>query len=98
MEDKEAQYIADKMELDRTDEIFDVLIHRSAIKDREQGMGQEDIKKIKTVIAAGNLHISTARAKMTALKFVGHQENQARLKEAVQRRVKDALRPVEDGE
>ena len=97
MDDKQAQYIADKMELDRTDEIFDVLIGRSSITDRSKGMGEEEIKKIRTVIAAGNLHVATARSKMTALRFVGHQENQARLKEAVQRRVKDALRPTEDG-
>lgn len=85
------QEVADKMDLDRTDEIFDVTIKRTGYKDEKVLLsGDDEIKKAKIVIAAGNLHVKSAQTKATALRFIGYQNSIRATKDAIFRRVRNS--------
>lgn len=88
--------IADKMNLDRTDAVFDALVKRSKITDTSLPLDEMGIKQTRAVISSGNLHVATARAKLSALKIVGYRDNMDKLKHAVEARVRRARKPRRD--
>lgn len=87
MQEKE---IADKMNLTTTENVFEALVHRSKITDRSVPFDEIAIKQSRAVIAGGNLHVATARAKMSALKIVGYHDNLEKLKMSVQKKSRNA--------
>ena len=90
----EPNRIIEKMDLERTDKLFDSLISRSKVHS-EKPLGKQETTNARVVIASGNLHVSTARAKLTAIKLAGHLDESRQIKSAVERRVRDAYKPTE---
>ncbi len=87
-----SEEISKKLDLDRTGEIFDSLIERSKINNTKLPFGDDQIKQVKTVLSAGNLHERTARTKVTALRLTGYRDNLAQLKNAIVRKARKARR------
>lgn len=92
-EEKEFKDLAGSMDLSRTGEIFDSLIHRSKIHDKALPFDEAEIKKAKAVLGAGNLHVNSARVKIGALRLVGYRENLGRLQAAIERKSRNARKP-----
>lgn len=92
-EKHEGKKISDSMDLSKTEGIFDSLIVRSRINDKSLPFDDAEIKKAKAVIGAGNLHVSSARVKVGALRLVGYTDSLAKLKIAVERKSRNARRP-----
>lgn len=90
---KEANDISVKMNLERTDEIFNSLISRSNINDKSAKFDEDAIKAAKAVLASGNLHVKTAAVKLGAIKLAGYYTNMERLKTAIEKRARNARRP-----
>ncbi len=84
--------IADALDLGKTSEIFDSLIRRSDINGKAS-FNEEEVKKAKAVLSAGNLHVKSAQVKLGALRLVGHFENTKALKIAIERNARSARKP-----
>lgn len=93
--DGEMRKVADQMNLDRTEGIFESLIDRSKILDRSIPLDESALKNTRAVLASGNLHVKTAVARISALRFAGYRENMGRLKLAVEKKAREALRPTD---
>ena len=90
MIEKQLSDVAEKMDLERTNELFDITIARADFKSKEPFKDDNDIKKARVVVQMGNIHINTAKTKMSAIRLIGYQNNLSQLKNAVQRKVRNA--------
>lgn len=90
MIEKQLSDVADKMDLERTGELFDITIARADFKSKELFKDDNDIKKARVVVQMGNIHINTAKTKMSAIRLIGYQNNLSQLKHAVQRKVRNS--------
>jgi hypothetical protein len=81
--------LVDQLDTGRTNEIFDSMIVRSKINDRSKELGEDAVKQARVVIGSGNLHINTARAKMSAIRMVGYTDGLVKTKLAVQRKIRN---------
>lgn len=79
--------VDDKLNLDRTDKLFDSSISRSGSNDQSK-YTDEDIKKQRLVIGFGNLHVNTAKLKVSVVRMRGYRDNVTNLKRAVDRKVR----------
>lgn len=86
----ELKKVDDKLSMDRTDELFDSAIKRSGANNRNSDYTEDDIKKQRLVIGFGNLHINTARAKLSIVRMRGYQSANRGLKQSVDRRLRNA--------
>ncbi len=82
--------INDKLDLAKTEEIFDSLIKRSDIHNTAKDLDGAELQKVKAVVAGGNLHVKTAQIKIAAIRLAGFRDGIRDTKLAVQRRVRNA--------
>lgn len=92
-EEKEFKDLAEQMDLSKTGDIFDSLIERSKVNNKGLPLDEAEIKKVKTVLGAGNLHVNAARVKVGALRLVGYRDNLSKLKIAIERKSRNARKP-----
>lgn len=85
------QRIVETMDTKRTSSVFDALINSTGIKDAGD-IDDTKMKKIKAVIAMGNVHVRTAATAITGIRLVGHYQNQGKLKAAIERKTREALK------
>ncbi len=85
-----ASDIEGKMDLTKTEQIFDSLIKRSGINDTTKSLDDAEIRKVKTVLGGGNLHIRTAQIRVTLLRLAGFRDGIRQTKLAVQKKVRNA--------
>lgn len=91
MKDK-LKEVADHMDLGRTEELFDITIRRADFKSKDPFNGDEDIRKAGLVVKMGNVHINTAKTKISAIRMIGYIDNTRKLTLAVKRRTRRAIR------
>lgn len=85
-----SQEIDSQMDLDKTEKIFYSLIARSHINDTSKEMTPEEIKKINAVLQGGNLHVNTAKVKISATRLAGFRDGIRQTKLTVQRKTRNA--------
>ena len=81
--------VNEKLDINRTDQIFDSIIHRAKVNDRSAPMNDDELKKVNAVIKAGNLHVNTAKTKVSVFRFIGYRDNQEKIKLAIDRKVRN---------
>lgn len=81
--------IDDVMDLDRTDKLFSSSIDKAGSLTKGE-YREEDIKKQRLVIGFGNLHVNTAKVKMSAVRLMGYRDNLAKLKQNIGRKVRNS--------
>lgn len=96
LDNKDLDNILKHTGLDRTEKIFDTVIERTDLHTKDKVKTPDDLRKIQTVLKAGNLHVNSARIHLSAIRFVGYMDNMRKLKDAVQRRTRDSLKPKQD--
>lgn len=94
-ENPEFAEASEALDLDRTGTMFDSLIIRAGVNETSKLFDAEEQKKTRLALAAGNLHAKTAQIKLGAIRLAGYVENKKKLREAIQNKVKDAMRPVD---
>jgi len=92
MSEKSISDVDAVMDVGRTNGLFDASINRAESLKKEP-YTEEDIKKQRLVIGFGNLHINTAKTKLSAVRMFGYRNTQRLLKEAVQKKIRKASRP-----
>ncbi len=85
----EIKKLGDQMNLDRTEGLFDASIKKAKALETAE-YTPDDIKKSRLVIGFGNLHLNTARTKLSAIRFLGYQNNLKAIKDAVERKQRDS--------
>lgn len=80
--------IGDKMDLDRTNELFNSSIKRSDTY-RKELYTEDDIRKQRVILGYGNLHVKTAQVKMGLERMKGYRVNTEALKKAVDRKIRN---------
>ena len=83
--------IVGKMDLDRTDKLFDASI-TSADSLSKEPYTEDSIKKQRLVIGFGNLHVNSAKVKLGAIRMNGYVDSTKSLKRAVDRKVRNAAK------
>lgn len=81
--------IDDVMDLDRTNQLFDSAIRRADANGKEK-YTEEDVKFQRLVTGFGNMHINSAKVKLSVVRMRGYQANTGALKKAVDRKVRNA--------
>lgn len=81
--------LVEQLNTDRTDEIFDSMIVRSDINNKKNALDENAVKQARVVIGAGNLHVNTSRAKMTAIRMVGYTDSLTKTKLAIKRKLRN---------
>lgn len=81
--------IEEIMDTDRTNGLFDSSIKRSGALIGEE-YTLDDLKKMKIVLGAGNLHVNTAKTKMGAIKLLGYRNSLDETKKAVERKIRNS--------
>jgi len=87
--DRELEKINDKLDLNRTDELFDSSIGKSEALSRGK-YDKESLKAAKTCLGFGNLHVNTAKVKIATLKIIGYRDQVTRLKQNVDRKLRNS--------
>lgn len=83
--------IEEVMNLERTDQLFDATI-KSANALSGNPFTKESVKEMSVVVSSGKLHVSTANAKLNAVKMVGYINGIRSTKNAVDRRIRSIRR------
>jgi hypothetical protein len=83
--------VSDVMDVNRTDELFDIAITRTEFK-KPGSMDEMDIKKANIMIKVGNLHINTAKTKLGAIRIAGYLDNNRALTMKIKRKTRASLR------
>lgn len=83
--------VQDAMDLDRTNELFDANI-KSADAMSGKPFTKESVKNMAVTIAAGNLHVGSAKVQLSALRMVGYVNGVKQLKRSVDRKVRNSKR------
>jgi len=95
MDENETQDLQDELQgalnLERTNELFDASIKRSGAKGTTE-YNEEDIKKQRIVIGYGNLHLNTAKTKISASRMTGYRDGLDGAKRSVDRKVRNNLK------
>lgn len=89
MSREKVEKIEKHLDLDRTNDLFDVAITRSGAKKSNNEWNEEDLKKQKLLVGFGNLHINTAKAKITAIRMIGYVQGLVGVKKAVERKTRN---------
>lgn len=80
------------MNLQRTSDLFDTTIERAKANDKTTPLGDEQVKQMRVVLGAGSLHVRVAQAILGAVRLSGYLDNTKRMKLAIEKKAKDALR------
>lgn len=91
MDSKKVERIVEVLDVDRTNELFEAGITRSDALSTEQ-FNESNLKGFKAALGAGNLHVNTARAKMSAIRLVGYRDSLAAMKGAIKKKVRSSLK------
>ncbi len=96
MED-EFKDIAKKLDLQRTDELFDITITRADYKTKKL-FTDDDVKIARLVIQAGNLHVNSAKVKLGALRLVGYRDTSKQLEKTIAKKARNARKYARKGD
>ncbi len=86
---EQLEKVVNTMDVKRTSDMFDDVLKKSSMKDGGR-FDENSLKEIRTVIQAGNVHVRTAQVAVTAIRLVGHYDNQTKLKHAIEKRTREA--------
>lgn len=90
-DDKHLKSVRDTMDMDRTDGLFKTSIERAESL-KKRAYSEKDVKTQNIVIKFGNLHVNTAKAKMSAVRLLGYKKSIEDTTRAVARKIRKAAK------
>lgn len=92
-EKENLQEVVKQMDLARTDALFDATLEKvKALDDTIPYDTELEVKKGRLAIAAGNIHVNSAKVKLGALRLLGYRDSLRKTKLAVQRKFRNEQR------
>ena len=87
--------VIEKMDLDRTNKVFNQTIEKTGYNGSKPMDDELEVKKARILIAAGNLHVHTAKTAISAIRLSGYRSDMEGIKNAVQKKVRNSRKYAE---
>jgi hypothetical protein len=81
--------VDDKLDLDRTNKLFDTSIIKADAFSKDKYTVQS-LKEARQVATFGNLHLNSAKAKISVIRLMGYKNEIDNVKKSVSRKIRNA--------
>jgi hypothetical protein len=84
---KNLKHIDSKLDLERTDKLFDASIAKANAFSKDP-YTEKSLKEARAVSTFGNLHLNSAKVKVSVIRLIGYRDELNNLKNNVQKKIR----------